>query len=249
MRRRQLSVLAGATIVLLVLASTSLPALAQPNYAKVKEFRIERSIPPEAVACIECHKQTNPGLFGDWANSRHASANITCLDCHLAQPGDQDVAKDHEKYYGRSDLPYGEQKYKVPADVWSVTSYKELYRDAVDCERHNLLHPGQKARTPFLSSLLSKEQGVFVAASDYMKVLPASIAKWVPGPLHCLGTDGFGRSDGRAELRDFFEVDARYIAVAALRSLAEQGAVKADLVAKAIKDLDINPDKLNPHTD
>jgi pyruvate dehydrogenase E1 component len=142
-----------------------------------------------------------------------------------------------------------EQKYKVPADVWSVTSYKELYRDAVDCERWNLLHPGRKARTPYLSSLLSKEKGVFVAASDYMKVLPASIAKWVPGPLHCLGTDGFGRSDGRAELRDFFEVDARYIAVAALSSLAEQGSVKAELVARAIKELDINPDKLNPHTD
>ena len=142
-----------------------------------------------------------------------------------------------------------EEQYGVPADVWSVTSYKELYRDAVDCERWNLLHPGQKARVPYVTELLAGEQGVFVAASDYMKVLPASIAKWVPGPLHCLGTDGFGRSDGRAELRDFFEVDARYIAVAALQRLADQGSVKEGLAAQALADLGLNPDKLNPHTD
>ena len=126
MRRERLAALPGAVIVLLVLVTVPLPALAQPNYAKVKEYRIERSIPPEAVACIECHKQTNPGLFGDWANSRHANANITCLDCHLAQPGDQDVAKDHEKYYGRSDLPYGEQKYKVP--IATVVTPKDCSR-------------------------------------------------------------------------------------------------------------------------
>jgi hypothetical protein len=82
-------------------------AMAQPNFAKVKEYRIERSVPPEAQACIECHKQTTPGVFADWANSRHANANITCLDCHLVQPGDQDMAKDHEKYYSRNDLPWG----------------------------------------------------------------------------------------------------------------------------------------------
>jgi pyruvate dehydrogenase E1 component len=142
-----------------------------------------------------------------------------------------------------------EKDYGVAADVWSVTSYKELYRDAVDCERWNLLHPGKKAKVPYVTDLLTKEQGVFVAASDYMKVLPASIAKWVPGPLHCLGTDGFGRSDGRELLRDFFEVDARYIVVAALQSLVAQGTVKAAVVAKAIKDLGIDPEKLNPHTD
>ncbi len=119
MRRRKSAVVSSALLIALVLVAAQSTALAQNNYAKVKEFRIEPSIPPEAVACIECHKQTNPDLFGDWANSRHANANITCLDCHLAQPGDQDVAQDHEKYYGRSDLPYGDQKYKVPSPRFS----------------------------------------------------------------------------------------------------------------------------------
>jgi len=142
-----------------------------------------------------------------------------------------------------------EKDYQVATDVWSVTSYKELYSDAIECERWNLLNPGRKARTPYVQQLLSKEKGVFVAASDYMKVLPASVAQWFPGPLHCLGTDGFGRSDGRAELRDFFEVDARYITVAALRQLATAGQIEAGTVTRAIKDLDINPGKLNPHND
>jgi pyruvate dehydrogenase E1 component len=142
-----------------------------------------------------------------------------------------------------------EEQYGVAADVWSVTSYKELYRDAVECERWNLLNPGKKAKTPYVAGLLAKESGVFVAASDYMKVLPAAVSQWFPGPLHCLGTDGFGRSDGRKELRDFFEVDARYIAVAALHRLALQGAIKPAVAAKAVKDLGIDPDKLNPHVD
>ncbi len=142
-----------------------------------------------------------------------------------------------------------EKEYGVAADIWSVTSYKELYRDATDCERWNLLHPDAKARTPYLTSLLAKEEGVFVAASDYMKMMPATVAQWFPGPLHCLGTDGFGRSDGRDELRDFFEVDARYIALAALQQLAGAGDVKPAVVAKAIKDMKIDPGKLNPHTD
>ncbi|MBE0564747.1 MAG: pyruvate dehydrogenase (acetyl-transferring), homodimeric type [Krumholzibacteria bacterium] len=142
-----------------------------------------------------------------------------------------------------------EERYGVAADVWSVTSYKELYRDAIECERFNLLHPEAEPQVPYVTSLLADEQGVFVAASDYMKVLPASIAQWVPGPLHCLGTDGFGRSDGRKELRDFFEVDARYIVLAALQRLAAIGAVPGATPAKALKELEIDQDKLNPHTD
>ncbi len=142
-----------------------------------------------------------------------------------------------------------EKKFKIAADVWSVTSYKELYTDAIECERWNLLNSGKKARVPYLQQLLSKELGVFVAASDYMKVLPASVSKWFPGPLHCLGTDGFGRSDGREELRDFFEVDYRYIAIAALKQLAAAGEIESGVVTKAIKDLDINSGKLNPHND
>jgi hydroxylamine dehydrogenase len=126
MRRRNWIILSAFLILGLVFGSVMPSAMAQPNFAKVKEFRIERSIPPEAQACIECHKQTNPGLFGDWANSRHANANITCLDCHLAQPGDQDVAKGHEKYYGRNDLPFGEEKYKVP--IATVVTPKDCSR-------------------------------------------------------------------------------------------------------------------------
>jgi pyruvate dehydrogenase E1 component len=142
-----------------------------------------------------------------------------------------------------------ETKYGVAADVWSVTSYKELYRDAVECERWNLLNPGKKEKPPYLASLLAKETGVFVAASDYMKVLPATVAKWFPGPLHILGTDGFGRSDSRKELRDFFEVDARYIALAALHELAGNGTIKPAVVSAAMKELGIDPGKKNPHVD
>jgi pyruvate dehydrogenase E1 component len=142
-----------------------------------------------------------------------------------------------------------ETKYGVAADVWSVTSYKELYRDAIECERWNLLNPNRKEKQPYLAQLLSKEQGVFVAASDYMKVLPATVAKWFPGPVHILGTDGFGRSDSRKELRDFFEVDARYITLAALHELAGKGVLKPSDVTAAMKDMGIDHAKKNPHTD
>ena len=141
------------------------------------------------------------------------------------------------------------EKFAISADVWSVTSYKEIYQNAVEAERWNLLHPQETPRKPYVQQLLEKEEGIFIAASDYMKVLPASIAQWLPGPLHCLGTDGFGRSDGRKELRDFFEVDARYIATAALYQLARAGQGSQDDVARAIKEFAINPEKLNPHQD
>lgn len=142
-----------------------------------------------------------------------------------------------------------ETGYQVAADVWSVTSYKELYQDAVEIERWNLLHPQKSPRSCYLSELLHNEEGIFVAASDYMKVLPASIAQWFPGPLHCLGTDGFGRSESRDRLRDFFEVDARYIAAAALYQLKKSGQLKTDVLATALHDFNIDPDKLNPHQD
>jgi pyruvate dehydrogenase E1 component len=141
-----------------------------------------------------------------------------------------------------------EERYGVAADVWSVTSYKQLYHDAVDSERYHMLNPGE-TRRPYVETLLAKEKGVFVAASDYLRVLPASIARWFPGPLHVLGTDGFGRSDGRAQLRDFFEVDARYIALAALHELAREGQIDLAVARKAVKDLDIDPGKLNPLVD
>jgi len=139
-----------------------------------------------------------------------------------------------------------EERYHVSADVWSVTSYKELHRDALMAERWNLLHPKEEPRVPYVKQVLGQEKGVFVAASDYVKALPASIAKWVPQPFILLGTDGFGRSDSRAALRDFFEVDARYIVLAALYGLASEGKISRLVVHKAMKDMDIDPEKANP---
>jgi pyruvate dehydrogenase E1 component len=141
------------------------------------------------------------------------------------------------------------EDYGVAADVWSVTSYKELYMDAVEVERWNLLHPDEEPRTPYLRELLAGEEGVYVAASDYMKMLPTSISQWIPGPLHSLGTDGFGRSDDRVHLRDFFEVDSRYVVIATLYLLEQQGELPAHTTDVAIGRLGIDPDKLNPHQD
>lgn len=139
-----------------------------------------------------------------------------------------------------------EEKYGIAADVWSVTSYKELRRDAIDTERWNLLHPAEKPRVPYISQCLAETQGPFVAASDYMKALPDSIAKWVPRLLVSLGTDGFGRSESRPALRDFFEVDARYIAIGAMNALARERNLSPQIVQQAIKEMEINPEKLNP---
>jgi pyruvate dehydrogenase E1 component len=139
------------------------------------------------------------------------------------------------------------EKYGVAADVWSVTSYKELRRDALDCERWNILHPTEEPKVPYVTSLFDpKEDAVFVSSSDYVKLLPDSIEKWLPKRLVALGTDGFGRSEGRKELRDFFEVDARYVTVGALYALSREGKIKATVVEKAIKELEVNPEKLNP---
>jgi pyruvate dehydrogenase E1 component len=139
-----------------------------------------------------------------------------------------------------------DSQYGVAADVWSVTSYKNLYWDAIDTERRNFLNPEKKPRSCFLQQQTRNEKGVFIAASDYLKALPASIAKYLPGPLTLLGTDGYGRSDTRAALRDFFEVDARHITFAALSAMAREGKVDAATVRKARKQLEIDPDRANP---
>src|SRR5712671_4639740 len=141
-----------------------------------------------------------------------------------------------------------EQKYSVAADVWSVTSYKELYVDAIETERWNRLNPGDKARVPYVSRCLADSQGVLVAASDYLKTLPNMIAKWMPRRLAALGTDGFGRSEGRTSLRDFFEVDAKFIVLATLHELSADGKIEAKVVDKAIEDLGIVKTKPNPVT-
>ncbi len=139
-----------------------------------------------------------------------------------------------------------EEKYSVAADVWSVTSYKELRLDALEAERWNMLNPGKTPKVPYLTQCLSKSPGVCIAASDYLKALPDSVAKWIPRPLVSLGTEGFGRSESRASLREFFEVDSRYVTLATLHALAREKQVHADLVRKAMKDLDIDRDKANP---
>jgi pyruvate dehydrogenase E1 component len=138
-----------------------------------------------------------------------------------------------------------EKKYNVSTDVWSATSYNELRREALHVQRANLLN-GKKALVPYVTQVLQNEKGVFVSASDYMKVLGDSIGQWVPGPYTVLGTDGFGRSESRESLRDFFEVDAKHIVWAALTSLAERKQIGTEALSKAQSDLKINPDKLNP---
>jgi pyruvate dehydrogenase E1 component len=139
-----------------------------------------------------------------------------------------------------------QDNYGVDADVWSVTSYKRLYNEAIECERWNRLHPQETPRVPYVTRCLKNRPGVFVAASDYMKVLPESIAQWIPGPLAALGTDGFGRSEDRASLRNFFEVDAKHIVLATLHALAREGAIKPEQVGKAIRELGIDSEKANP---
>jgi pyruvate dehydrogenase E1 component len=139
-----------------------------------------------------------------------------------------------------------EQKYGVSADVWSVTSYKCLYTDGIETERWNRLHPSTKPRVPYVKQCLEGSQGVLVAASDYLKTLPNMISKWMPRRLATLGTDGFGRSEGRTSLREFFEVDSRFITLATLHELYTDGQLEKSVLDKAITELGINPDKPNP---
>ncbi|MES9904131.1 MAG: pyruvate dehydrogenase (acetyl-transferring), homodimeric type, partial [Sedimenticola sp.] len=134
----------------------------------------------------------------------------------------------------------------IDADIWSVTSYNELYRDAMEAQRWNRLHPTETPHSPYLKEVMADESGVFVAASDYMKALPLSIAPWIPGRYQVLGTDGFGMSEARPELRDHFEIDARFITLTALHALSEGGAIAAQQVADAIERFAINPEKRAP---
>jgi pyruvate dehydrogenase E1 component len=140
------------------------------------------------------------------------------------------------------------EKYHVAADVWSVTSYKALYSDGIETERWNLLHPSDKPRVPYVTQSLADAPGVLVAATDYLKALPNLVSSWMPRRLASLGTDGFGRSESRESLRNFFEVDARFITLATLHELLREGKIQASLVQKAIKDLEIDVAKPNPFT-
>jgi pyruvate dehydrogenase E1 component len=138
------------------------------------------------------------------------------------------------------------EKYDVAADVWSVTSYQELYRDGHAADRWNMLHPAETPRVPHVTQCLKETEGPIVAATDYLKVLPDSIDRWMPRRVRSLGTDGFGRSEDRQGLRNFFEVDARFVTLAGLTELAQDGQIDRTVVAQAIKDLGIDPEKPNP---
>jgi pyruvate dehydrogenase E1 component len=130
--------------------------------------------------------------------------------------------------------------------VLSITSFSELRREALECERWNLLHPGASARIPYVSELLKNRTGPLIAATDYMRTVPDQIRQWTPARYVTLGTDGYGRSDSRAALRRFFEVDRKHIVVAALKALADEGQVDAASVSRAIKTLGVDPDKPVP---
>jgi len=137
-------------------------------------------------------------------------------------------------------------RYGVSVDVWSATNYKELRAEAMNCQRWNMLHPTEAPKKSYVEKLLEKEQGVFVAVSDFMRIVPDQIAPWVPGGLTTLGTDGFGRSETRANLRRFFEIDAECTVIATLYALAQKGKIDKSVVAQAIKDLNVNPEKIFP---
>ena len=139
-----------------------------------------------------------------------------------------------------------EEQYDVAADVWSITSFKSLHRDALDTERWNRMHPGEVKKKSYIGECLEGEKGPFVIASDYVKALPESIARWFPEAPVSLGTDGFGRSESREALRDFFEVDARFVTLGALSALADAGQIEHKVVKKAMQDLNVDSEKPNP---
>ena len=139
-----------------------------------------------------------------------------------------------------------EKTYGVPADVYSVTSFSELRRNALAVERGNLLHPNEPRRQTYIQQALADREGPFIAATDYMKTVADQIRQWVPGRYAVLGTDGYGRSDSRAELRRFFEVDRHYVAITALKALADEGKIDKQTVTDAMQAFGIDPEKPNP---
>ncbi len=139
-----------------------------------------------------------------------------------------------------------QEDFGIASNVWSVTSFNELRREGLECSRWNMLHPLEPARVPFLTQKLGAHPGPCVAATDYIRAYAGQIREYVPGRYRCLGTDGFGRSDSRHKLREYFEVNRQYIVVAALKTLADDGVVPAQKVAEAIAKYGINADKPNP---
>ncbi|MEH6798300.1 MAG: pyruvate dehydrogenase (acetyl-transferring), homodimeric type [Halopseudomonas sabulinigri] len=138
------------------------------------------------------------------------------------------------------------QDFDVTADIWSVTSFNELRREGLAVERDNRLHPTRKKQLTFVEQCLAKRVGPVIASTDYMKLFADQIRQWVPGTYKVLGTDGFGRSDSRRKLRQFFEVDRHWVAYSALSALVEEGKLKPKVLTDALKTFGINPDKINP---
>ncbi|MES2635996.1 MAG: pyruvate dehydrogenase (acetyl-transferring), homodimeric type, partial [Pseudomonadota bacterium] len=141
-----------------------------------------------------------------------------------------------------------EKDWGVSADVWSATSFTELRREGLDCERWNMLNPEKPQRLNYVAECLKDAKGPVIASTDYMKSFAEQIQRFVPNKFVALGTDGYGRSDSREALRDFFEVDARYITVAALKALSDEGKLPAAKVLEAVKKYNLDANKPNPTT-
>ena len=140
------------------------------------------------------------------------------------------------------------EDFGIPTDIWSVTSFNELRRDALEVARWNQLHPAETQRKCYVERCFAERPGPYIAATDYMKIIADQIQRWVPGRFISLGTDGYGRSDSRKALRQHFEVDKRYIAITALKALADDGVLDHETVAQAIQKYGINPDRPDPVT-
>jgi pyruvate dehydrogenase E1 component len=138
------------------------------------------------------------------------------------------------------------EHHDVAAELWSATSYKALREEALSVERWNRLHPSLPARTPYVTEALSSAEGPVVAVTDFMKVVPDQVTRWVPGHFRALGTDGFGRSDTRQALRRHFETDAAHVVVAVLDGLRAAGEAKAEEVEDAIHRYGIDPESADP---
>jgi pyruvate dehydrogenase E1 component len=139
-----------------------------------------------------------------------------------------------------------EADWGVAADIWGVPSFNLLRRDGIEATRWNTMHPKDEPRVPFVTQLLQGAEGPFVVATDYIRDYPERIRQYVPGAYHVLGTDGFGRSDTREQLRAFFEVNSAYVVVEALKALADAGAIETDIVSKAIDKYGIDSEKTYP---
>ena len=141
-----------------------------------------------------------------------------------------------------------EKDYNVTSDIWSVTSFNELRREGLAIERYNRMHPDEEARVSYVAEQLAEQKGPVIAATDYIRAYADQIRPFITSDYTVLGTDGYGRSDTRKQLRHFFEVDAKYIAVSALYALASKGEIKPSVVKEAMKRYGINPDKTDPVT-